>query len=92
MLKASDIQEAGLYWYRDVIGEEPAPVLVCGADLARSDWEVSWFGRPDNDRLDDLPGAFFGPVSAPELPFAAPPGSRRTSPPAHEKSPLKSMP
>jgi hypothetical protein len=65
MLNANDIQEPGPYWYSDQSGAEPALVLVCGEGLARSDWEVSWFGREDNDRLDDLPGSFEGPIAEP---------------------------
>jgi hypothetical protein len=62
MLNATDIQEPGPYWYRDESGAEPVVVLVCGECLDRADWEVSWFGRQDNDRLEDLRGAFEGPL------------------------------
>jgi len=63
MLNANDIQEPGPYWYSDQSGAEPAVVLVCAEGLTRRDWEVSWFGREDNDRLDDLPGSFEGPIA-----------------------------
>lgn len=65
MLNANDIQEPGPYWYRDESGAEPVVVLVCAEGLPRDDWEVSWFGRADNDRLNDLPGVFEGPLRAP---------------------------
>lgn len=64
MLNANDIPEPGPYWYRDGSGAEPVVVLVCAEGLARGDWEVTWFGRADNDRLDELPGMFEGPLRA----------------------------
>lgn len=64
MLHSNDIHEPGPYWYRDQSGAEPVVVLVCAEGLDRQDWEVSWFGREDNDRLEDLAGVFEGPLHA----------------------------
>jgi hypothetical protein len=65
MLNANDIQAPGPYWYTDQSGAEPTIVLVCADGLDRPDWEVSWFGREDCDRLNELPGSFVGPIALP---------------------------
>lgn len=65
MLNPSDITQPGFYWYVDELSGDPVVVEVGPPDAARHDLEVRFTGRDDADSLQELAGAFFGPIQPP---------------------------
>lgn len=65
MLTPRDITEPGIYWYFDAIGAPAQIVEVGPPEARRGELLVSFIGREDSDAVQDLSGAFLGPIAPP---------------------------